>query len=62
MGRTKYGFDMTRQLFEESKNIVPHSDKKKTIYHPTVGKLGMIYLVVKNVLIVAIMLCVTILL
>lgn len=49
MGRTKYGFDMTRQSFEESKNIIPRSDIKKNIYHPTVGKLGMIYYVVKIV-------------
>lgn len=45
MARTKYGVDMTRQSPEESKNLILRSDIK-TIYHPIVGKLGMIFYVV----------------
>jgi len=46
MARAKYGIDMTRQSPEESKNLILRSDINKTIYHPIVGKLGMIYYVV----------------
>lgn len=45
MARAKYGIDMTRQSPEESKNLILRSDINKTIYHPIVGKLGMIYYV-----------------
>lgn len=46
MARAKYVIDMTRQSPEESKNLILRSDINKTIYHPIVGKLGMIYYVV----------------
>lgn len=45
MARAKYGIDMTRQSPEDSKNLILRSDINKTIYHPIVGKLGMIYYV-----------------
>jgi len=46
MARAKYGIDMTRQSPEEIKNVLLRTDINKTIYHPIVGKLGMIYYVV----------------
>lgn len=46
MARTKYGIDMTRQSSEDNKNLILRSNVNKTIYHPIVGKLGMIYYVV----------------
>lgn len=46
MARTKYGIDINRQSHEESKHLILRSDINKTIYHPIVGKLGMIYYVV----------------
>jgi len=45
MARTKYGIDMTRQSSEENKNLMLRSNVNKTIYHPVVGKLSMIYYV-----------------
>jgi len=45
MARTKYGIDMNRQSPEENKNLMLRSNINKTIYHPAVGKLGMIYYV-----------------
>lgn len=46
MGRAKYGIDLAHQMPEENKNVILRSDINKTIYHPTVGKLGMIYYVI----------------
>lgn len=46
MGRIPCGIDMIHQLPEESKNLILRSDNNKTMYHPIVGKLGMIYYVV----------------
>lgn len=37
---------MTHQSPKETKNVILCSDINKTIYHPTVGKLGMTYCVV----------------
>lgn len=45
MARAKYGIDMTPQSPAESKNLILRSDINKTIYHPIVGKLSMIYYV-----------------
>lgn len=43
MARAKYGIDLTRQSPEESKNLILRSGVNKTVYHPNVGKLSMIY-------------------